>query len=70
MRSSRRKFLSVLGFGLLAMALVATGTVTAAGKGAPVSEPGIVETFSEPFRGGTCHDPTDRDERSEFMALV
>jgi V8-like Glu-specific endopeptidase len=35
------------------MALVATGTATAAGKGAPAAEPVIVETFSEPFRGGT-----------------
>ena len=34
------------------VALLASGLVTAAGKGAPTSEPGIVETFSEPFRGG------------------
>ena len=52
MRDSRRNSVSVLSLCLLAMALLASGLVTAAGKGAPTSEPGIVETFSEPFRGG------------------
>ena len=69
MRKPQRNSVSVLSLGLLALALLATSHVAAAGRESHATSPVIVETFGKAFTGGT--DPVaSQAEMAELYAWL